>query len=206
MRSAGVIIAILVGIGGQTQPVLLKPAVARSSVVGQPRRPPGEPRGVIVDYARPPATLRGLFAEVAVVVRGRVTASSSRPRGGTPLTAHDFQIDDVFKTDPAVGPKTGSIITVIQHGGTIVGQNGTEITGGLNEIVKPGQELIVFLFFWRAEGAFTPAYGPHSTFLMIDKEVLVPETLRSYPEFDGHTSVPTATFVQLLRQLAVEKQ
>ena len=41
--------------------------VATSFLYGQQaRRPPGEPRGSIVDYDAPPPTLRGLFDVVAV--------------------------------------------------------------------------------------------------------------------------------------------
>jgi hypothetical protein len=40
---------------------------------------------------------------------------------------------------------------------------------------------------------------------VIDKEVLIPEVVSSYPEFEGRRSIPAATFVQLLRQLAAAK-
>ena len=186
--------------------------VATSFLYGQqPRRPPGEPRGSIVDYDAPPPTLRGLFLVVAVVVRGRVISSSPRRydvTGGRsiPLTAHDFQIDEVFKLDPVAVPKGASNITVIQHGGTIVDQDGNEITGKLGEIYRPGQELIVFLNVSPAAGGFTVAYGPSGGFLVMDREVSIPQGLRQYAEFGGRPSIPTATFVQLLRQLAVTKQ
>jgi hypothetical protein len=121
-----------------------------------------------------------------------------------PLTAHDFQIDEVFKLDPAV-PKSASNITVIQHGGTIVDQNGREITDTLNEIYKLGQEMIVFLEVSPEVGGFTVAYGHAGTFFVMNNEVLIPAGIRSYPEFDGRRSIPTATFVQLLRQLTVAK-
>ena len=154
-----------------------------------------------------PATLRGLFSVVAVVVRGRVVSSSPRRYDlnhgrAMPLTAHDFQIDEVFKLDPMAVPKNASNITVIQHGGTIVDQDGREITGALNEIYKPGQELIVFLNVSPEAGGFTVAYGPAGGFLIVDKEVSIPQGLQSYAEFGGRPSIPTATFVQLLRQLA----
>ena len=176
----------------------------------QRQRPPGEPRGSIVDYEPPPATLRGLFAEVAVVVRGRVISSSPRRydlngNRAIPLTAHDFQIDEVFKRDPVAVPKNAASITVIQHGGTIVDLDGNVITGGLNDIYKPGQEAIVFLNVWPAAGGLTVAYGPAGSFLVIDKEVLIPEIVSSYPEFEGRRSIPAATFVQLLRRLAAAK-
>ena len=185
-------------------------SVDRSPVFGQqPQRPPGVPMGSIVDYDAPPPTLRGLFADVAVVVRGRVISSSPRrydlKYGAMPLTAHDFQIDEVFKLDPIAVPKSASNITVIQHGGTIVDQNGNVITGALNEIYKPGQELIVFLNASPTAGGFTVAYGPSGSFLMMNRDVLIPEGLRSYAEFNGRQSIPTATFVQLLRQLAAAK-
>ena len=162
----------------------------------------------IVDYDSPPATLRGLFADVAVVVRGRVISSSPRRYDlkyrSIPLTAHDFQITELFKLDPAVS-KSASNITVIQYGGTIIDENGKEITGALNEIYKPGQELIVFLNVSPAAGGFTVAYGPVGGFLVMNDEVLVPEGVRSYAEFNGRQSIPTATFVQLLHQLALAK-
>jgi hypothetical protein len=184
-------------------------SVARSPVFGQqPRRPPGEPRGSTVDYDPPPATLRGLFADVAVVVRGQVVSSSPRRydlrNRAIPLTAHDFQIHEVFKLDPAF-PKNASTITVIQHGGTIVDQNDKAITGGLKDIYKPGQELIVFLTVAPRAGGFMVAYGPAGSFSIMNEEVLIPEVVRSYPEFDGRQSIPAATFVQLLRQLAIAK-
>jgi hypothetical protein len=122
-----------------------------------------------------------------------------------PLTAHDFQIDEVFKLDPMTVPKSASNITVIQHGGTIVDQDGREITGAPNEIYKPGQELIVFLKAWPAAGGFAVAYGPSGGFFVMDKEVSIPQGLRSYPEFGGRSSIPTETFVQLLRQLTTTK-
>lgn len=184
--------------------------VATTAVYGQqPRRPPGEPIASVVDYDAPPATLRGLFAVVAVAVRGRVTSSSPRRydlNGGRamPLTAHDFQIDEVFKLDPAV-PKSASNITVIQFGGKIVDQDGREITGALKEIFEPGQELIVFLNVSPTAGGFTVAYGPAGAFFVTNNEVLIPEGIRSYPEFGGRRSIPTGTFVQLLRQLAVAR-
>ena len=103
-------------------------------------------------------------------------------------------------------PKSASNITVIQHGGTIVDQDGKEITGALKEIYKPGQELIVFLNVSPAAGGFTVAYGPSGGFTVMDKEISIPQGLRSYAEFGGRPSIPTATFVQLLRQLAVAKQ
>ena len=189
---------------------LLAFIVASSPVVGQqPQRPPGEPRGSIVDYEPPPATLRGLFAEVAVVVRGRVISSSPRrydlKNHAIPLTAHDFQIDEVFKRDPVAVPKNAASITVIQHGGTIVDLDGAVVTGALNDIYKPGQEAIVFLNVWPAAGGLTVAYGPAGSFLVMDNEVLIPEVVRSYPEFDGRRSIPAATFVELLRQLAAAK-
>ena len=185
-------------------------SLTKSPVFGQQRqRPPGEPRGSIVDYEPPPATLRGLFAEVAVVVRGRVISSSPRrwdlKYGSMPLTAHDFQIDEVFKRDPVAVPKNAASITVIQHGGTIVDLDGNVITGALNDIYKPGQEAIVFLNVWPAAGGLTVAYGPAGSFLVVDNEVLIPEVVRSYPEFEARRSIPAATFVQLLRRLAAAK-
>lgn len=184
---------------------------AQSPIFGQqPRRPPGEPKGSIVDYDRPPATLQGLFAEVAAVVRGRVISSSQRRHdlkySAMPLTAHDFQIDEVFKRDPVAVPNSASSITVIQHGGTVVNQDGKVITGALKDIYKPGQELIIFLSLSPSVGGLTVAYGPAGAFFVMNKEVLVPEVIRSYPEFEGRRSIPTATFVQLLRQLALAKK
>jgi hypothetical protein len=75
------------------------------------------------------------------------------------------------------------------------------ITGALDDRYKPGQELIVFLTEWPQVGGLTVAYGPAGTFFVMNKEV--PEVLRSYPEFEGLGSIPIATFVQLLRPLAV---
>jgi hypothetical protein len=51
--------------------------------------------------------------------------------------------------------------------------------------------------------SFTVACGPAGTFFVVNKEVLIPEVLWSYPEFEGRRSIPIARFVQLLRQLTV---
>jgi hypothetical protein len=94
---------------------------------------------------------------------------------------------------------------VIQHGGTIVDRDGGVITGSLKDLIEPGQEAILFLKAWPEAGGLTVAYGPAGTFLVTNEAVLVPEIVSSYPEFERRRSIPTATFVQLLRQLAVAK-
>jgi hypothetical protein len=182
--------------------------VARGPAFGQqPRRPPGEPMSPIVDYEPPPATLRGLFADVAVVVRGRVISSSPRLRNQSiPLTAHDFQIDEVFKPDSTGLPKSASNITVIQDGGTSEDLNGRVVTMAVKDVYKPGQEVILFLRASPGDGGFTMAYGPSGGFLVVNNDVLVPERVRShYSELNGRQSIPTAAFVQLLRQFAIAK-
>jgi hypothetical protein len=129
---------------------ILALCVGTSPVSGQQaRRPPTDPIGSFVDYVRPPSTLLGLIADVAVVVRGQVLSSSPDRwdvnDGAIPLTAHDFQIDEVFKRDPVAVPKSASTIRVIQIAGAMVNQDGKVITGALKDVYKPGQELIVFL-------------------------------------------------------------
>jgi len=184
--------------------------VGTSPVSGQQaRRPPTDPIGSFVDYVRPPNTLLGLIADVAVVVRGRVLSSSPDRwdvnDGAIPLTAHNFQIDEVFKRDPVAVPQSASTIRVVQIAGTMVGQDGKVITGALKDVYKPGQELIVFLNVSPRVGGLTVAYGPAGAFVVMNKEVLIPEVLWSYPEFEGRRSIPIETFVQLLRQLSSKR-
>lgn len=183
--------------------------VARGVSGQQAQRPLTDPIGSFVDYVRPPSTLLGLIADVAVVVRGRVLSSSPDRwdvnDGAIPLTAHDFQIDEVFKRDPVAVPKSASTIRVIQIAGTMVNQDGKVITGALKDVYKPGQELIVFLNVSPRAGGLTVAYGPAGAFFVMNEEVLIPEVLSAYPEFEGRRSIPTAAFVQLLRQLAIAK-
>jgi hypothetical protein len=174
--------------------------VATSPVFGQqPRHTPGVPMPPVIDYAPPPATLRGLFADVAVVVRGRVLSSSPRRHDlgnrSIPLTAHDFQIDEVLESDPIALPKSASNITVIQDAGTTEDLNGKPVTMAANDVYKPGQELILFLRVSPGDGGFTMAYGPSGGFLVMNNDVLVPERVRSYAEFNGRQSIPAATFV-----------
>jgi hypothetical protein len=191
--------------------IVLAIGVTKSSVLAQqPQRPPGKPVATIVDYDPPPTTLRGLLADVAAVVRGRVISSSAqrfdlKHGAAAPLTAHTFQIDEVFKRDLAAVSKGASIVTVIQHGGTITDPNGDVITGSLKDILQSGQEAILFLKEWPEAGGLTIAYGPAGTFLVKNGEVLIPGVVSSYPEFEGRRSISTATFVQLLRQLASTK-
>ena len=179
--------------------------VPTSPVSGQPpRHTPGVPMPPVIDYVPPPATLRGLLDDATVVVRGRVISSSSRRfdlgKRSIPLTAHDFQLDEVFKLDPVALPTGTSNITVIQDGGTTEDLNGAVVTMAVNDVYKPGQELILFLKAPPGAGGFTVAYGPSGGFLVMNNDVLIPERVRSYAEFNGRQSIPLATFVQLLRR------
>jgi hypothetical protein len=183
--------------------------VPTRSVFAQPQRTPGVSRPPIIDYDPPPATLRGLFADVPVVVRGRVISSSPRrydiQNRSIPLTAHDFEIDEAFKLDPVVLPKNTSHITVIQDAGATEDLNGKAVTMNVDEIYKPGQELILFLKASPGAGGFTVAYGPAGGFLIRNQEVLIPVRVKSYAEFSGRESIPKATFAGLLHQLALPK-
>jgi hypothetical protein len=98
-----------------------------------------------------------------------------------------------------------SNITVIQHGGTIVDQDGKEITGALNEIYKPGQELIVFLNVSPTAGGITVAYDrPAASWSWIGKSRSLKVSGRT-PSSAVARPFLRQTFVQLLRQLAVTK-
>lgn len=161
-----------------------------------------------VDYEAPPPTLAGLWASAAVVVRGRVVGSSQRRHDSTarlsiPLIAYDFQVGDVLKSD-AASLGTMTQITVLEHGGTITDQQGRTVTASPSapKPYEPGQELILFLNPSPLAGGFSVAYGAAGSFPIDKDEVRLPRAARSYNEFQGHETVPTASFLAALRTLA----
>jgi len=147
---------------------------------------------IIVEYSAPPSDLAAYVMEVAVVARVKVVESTTippaPPMAGSSLTRYHVRVLEAFKGDKIT---PGSVLTVVRTGTPSHSEAGFRYFDN-------SEELILFLEWWPAYSAYTPAFGPDGAFG-------VDTTIKAF----GHSRIalaqhgrPVGDFVSAIRAAA----
>jgi hypothetical protein len=179
-----------------------------SCACGTPILYGGQSQGTSVDYAAPPESLERLVKDARVIVRVRVGQSKQRiaypSENPIVLREHDVEILDLLEGDGTL--EIGKRILVSQPGGKLdVGGRQFFTTLSMRPL-EPDDDAILFLNVWTAAKTFSIAYGSVGALLVKNDTVEIPKAVRDISPFAEGRTVPVAQFINVVRQLVVQKK